>query len=252
MNCVRHKKKRSCRTLSAAEVMSVAVTETDGFPSLAFPVRSISFILLLQVNIHFSFLRKATLFSSKMGQDFSHPLLVNGSFPPGATVNIRNMQSGRFFTCEPSYHVVANRDNAAEWERFTIEPGVRPNSFAFRTFHGTYLSSEPSGLVIGNRQQIGEWESFNLEHAGGNQVYLRTAHGTLISSQGNLEVASYDGNMTQNELWDLVPHAGFQQGGYQQGQGYPQQGYPQQGYPQQGGYEQYPPGHHHHHHREEW
>lgn len=78
--------------------------------------------------------------------------------------------NGKFVCCDldKGAILVADRDQAGDWETFTIVP-QDSGRVALRTFQGTYISADQSladtrkGALIGDREQPGEWETFTIQ-----------------------------------------------------------------------------------------
>jgi len=116
---------------------------------------------------------------------FTSPVLnvqITPQVSTGRRATFRTHQ-GKFLCAEPSGQVVANRDQAKEWEHFTLIQvgGGRVN---LRTHHGKFVCAEPSGQVIANRDQAKEWESWTLEERG-NTCHLRSFHGRYLCADNN-------------------------------------------------------------------
>jgi len=78
-----------------------------------------------------------------------------------STVQLKS-HHGKFLCAEPSGQVIANRDQAKEWETWHVER--HGDHVHLKSHHGKYLCAEPSGQVIANRDQAKEWEHWHAHH----------------------------------------------------------------------------------------
>jgi len=68
----------------------------------------------------------------------------------------------KFLCAEPNGKVVANRDKAAEWEKWQIVK-ISKGTWALKSHHGKFLCAEPNGTLIANRDQAKEWETWTVK-----------------------------------------------------------------------------------------
>jgi hypothetical protein len=89
---------------------------------------------------------------------------------------------GKFLCAEPSGVLVANRDDAKEWETFTVTRVTAWNPHSplnIRSHHGKYLCSEDNKAVV-NRDAAREWEQWTMVPLGGHHVALRDYRGKFL------------------------------------------------------------------------
>jgi len=86
--------------------------------------------------------------------------------------------------------LVANRDNRAEWETFTVVPmGSDPDVFALRAFNGKFVCAEGGGgrELVANREQAGPWETFRLVRPWTNgRIAIQTSNGKYVSAESGI------------------------------------------------------------------
>jgi len=104
---------------------------------------------------------------------------------------------------DQNFAIVANRDEAREWETFHLEH-LGNNRVALRTHHGRYMCAEPSGYVIGNRENRGEWEAWVLERIEGDRVALRSHHGRYLRATHDGRVHTEHGHIKECETFRAV------------------------------------------------
>jgi hypothetical protein len=81
-------------------------------------------------------------------------------------------------------HVDANRNEAREWETFTI--ASHPNGSISLLSHMGYLCAEQGGGdgVFANRPAVGDWEHWQLINNRDGSFSLRTANGHYLTAEG--------------------------------------------------------------------
>ena len=67
---------------------------------------------------------------------------------------------GKYLVAEKNGTVNANRNQATNWETWTVE--TKGNGLAFKSYHGKYLVAESNGELNANRNWKREWETFRV------------------------------------------------------------------------------------------
>ncbi len=118
---------------------------------------------------------------------------------PFYVVNLKTV-GGKFVVAEGGGGGVvnANRDKAAEWERFVVVdlnggelmPGDKVN---IRSFNGKFVVAEGGGggVVNANRDKAAEWERFTINKVGGtgkigsgDKISLQASNGKFVVAEG--------------------------------------------------------------------
>jgi len=94
---------------------------------------------------------------------------------------------GKYLCAENNHTVIANRDNAAEWETWTLHH-MGDNRVALQSYHGKYLCAETNHTVIANRDRPAEWETWHLHVVEPGRVQLRSHHGKYLCAENNHSV----------------------------------------------------------------
>jgi len=150
---------------------------------------------------------------------------------------------GKFFCAEPSGALVANRDQAREWELFNvkIEDGSTPSMtpvytpiqpmipigvpvtpiipitpvvvqpsygqyrVTLRTHHGRFLCAEQDGRAVANRDAAKEWEHFHVcpGYMPGT-ISLRSHHGKFLCAEPSGSVVCNRVDSKEWESWTVV------------------------------------------------
>jgi len=96
-------------------------------------------------------------------------------------VNLRTFH-GKFVCADANRGLVADRDNAAQWEAFTVQ--YHGDKVSLRSWNNNYICAESNGSVVVNRTQVGIWEQFT-PYFEGDKVAFLTHHGTYLSANQN-------------------------------------------------------------------
>jgi hypothetical protein len=94
--------------------------------------------------------------------------------------------NNKFLCAEVDGKLVADRDDAKEWETWQVTP-IHPHSpfsqVNLRSHHGKYLCSD-NGAPIVNRDSAREWEAWTLVGLGGGKIALKDYRGKFLCVEG--------------------------------------------------------------------
>ncbi|MCA9742175.1 hypothetical protein KC734_11585 [candidate division KSB1 bacterium] len=119
-------------------------------------------------------------------------LLVSPLIGPNATVKTKvkctlKAYNGQYVCAEGGggREVVANRNEAAGWEIFTLYY-AKDNKVALQANNGQYICAEGGGgrEVVANRNIVSDWETFTLVDMGNNSVALQAWNGQYVCAEG--------------------------------------------------------------------
>jgi hypothetical protein len=105
-------------------------------------------------------------------------------------VNIKANASGKF-VCSDGHQnqkLVGDRDNAAEWESFTlIKKGG--DKIALKAYNGKYVCADlkKDGILIADREAVEEWESFTMITEKDNKVAFKASNNKYVSCDQKLK-----------------------------------------------------------------
>ena len=139
---------------------------------------------------------------------------ANGDNPPALDGELFQMNrqlhiqaaNGQYLSAEEGGGsiVIANRNQASEWETFTIitrDLGM----ISLKTSNGFFLSAEEGGggRLTADRTTIGEWELFTPVSIGGDKYALKTSNGHYLVAEngGGGEV---NADRTQSGEWETL------------------------------------------------
>jgi len=103
-------------------------------------------------------------------------------------VNIRSY-FGKYLCAEKHKdHVVADRDEAKDWEQWTLERAATTSgpgkAYYIKSYHGRYLCAEKKGHVIADRDNPQDWETWWIEvDKKHGHVNLRSYHGKYLCAE---------------------------------------------------------------------